>query len=508
MLIAPALALLLIGLVLPFAVGEPMSADTSLNTGSDVEDFGSLDNANDSSQGGAQAPTTTSATAADRGAANAGDQTASTAPDGSQSAPTASTAPQTATTGGGDAPGATLTASDVGVTPGEIQVAVFVPNLGGFAGAGFAVDLGDSRASFEAFFRELNEAGGIHGRQIKAHYIDFDPLSDSSMRSACLRATEDLKVFATFNINGFYGPGILCVTEEHQTPLMEAYYSEPEQWYQRSNGLYITAYPSKSRALRNLVAELDAAGVLEGKTIGVVDTDYPFDKLASETALLPALSERGYEVAHRATLSSDTATSQSQIPLEIQRMQAAGVDTIFFAAYFVYVTTWVQQSANRGYYPQYTQSDFANGTSDGGTSQMPESYDGTIGVTSTRGGEKYLGRELAPVAQRCLDRWKQLTGTPLEPGSADETIMLGSCGSVDTFAAAAGAAGPELTRPGLVNGYASLGEIRFPNLAPFTWAPGKLDGGDQVRFVQWHYRFNGEVCRCWVPVDDFRPAKG
>ena len=59
---------------------------------------------------------------------------------------------------------------------------------------------------------------------------------------------------------------------------------------------------------------------------------------ASETALLPALRELGYEVAHRSTLSSDTATSQAQIPLEVQRMQSAGVDTIFFAGYFVYVS--------------------------------------------------------------------------------------------------------------------------------------------------------------------------
>lgn len=189
-------------------------------------------------------------------------------------------------------------------------------------------------------------------------------------------------------------------------------------------------------------------------------------------------------------------------------MQSAGVDTIFFAGYFVYVTTWVQQASNRQYFPQYLQSDFANGTSDGGTDNMPSSYDGTIGVTSTRVGEYRLGRPPTPVAQGCIDRWNALTGSPLVPNEADETIMLGVCGSVDTFAAAARAAGPDLTRAGLSAGFANLGQVEFPLLAPFTWAPGKLDGGDQVRLVQWHFELDGEECKCWLPVDEFHAATG
>lgn len=499
-LLAPAVGLLVIGLLLPFVLGDSVGGGAARNVdaGGDLGVLGSDSAATDD----ANAPVS--------GAA--GDPASSGDPAGSStttaaSGPAPGTAPSAVGTGVSPS-GEQLGASDVGVTAEDIKVAVMVPNLGGFAGAGFAVDLGDSRASFGAFFRELNESGGINGRRVTASYIDFDPLNDSSMRAACLQATEDEKVFATFNVNGFYGPGVLCVSEEHRTPLVQAYYADPDEWYERSNGLYITAFPSKDRSLRNLVHEMHARGALEGKTIGIVDSDYPFDKSASEKTLIPTLQKLGYEVAHRATLSSDTATSQSQIPLEVQRMQAAGVDTIFFAVYFVYATTWVQQASNRQYFPQYLQSDFANGTSDGAaTRSMPSSYHGTIAVTSTRVGEHRVGRPTDPDSQACIDRWNTITGTPVEPQSGDEAIMLGACGSVDTFAAAGRAAGANLTRERLRDGFTGLGEVRFPLLAPFTWRPGKTDGGDRIRLVQWHFEFQGEECKCWIPVDEFRPAR-
>lgn len=511
-LLAPVVGLLVLGLLIPFLAGEPTGRVTSGagGTGSGLGVLGaeqtdgtigagsavSGSDAFDPAGGPVEAPLGAA------GAVGVDGQPVAKAP-GSPGA--VADAPGAA---GQPGPVGQLGPSDVGVTAEAIRVAVLVPNLGGFGGAGFAVDLGDSRASFGAFFEELNSAGGINGRKVVASYIDFDPLNDSSMRAACLQATEDQRVFATFNVNGFYGPGILCVAEEHRTPLIQAYYSDPDAWYQRSDGLYITAFPSKDRALRNLVAEMHARGALRGRKIGIVDSDYPFDKAASEQTLIPALRERGYEITHRATLSSDTATSQSQIPLEVQRMQAAGVDTIFFAAYFVYTTTWVQQASNRQYFPQYLQSDFANGTADGATDQMPPSYDGTIGVTSTRVGEHRVGRAATPEVTACLDRWKALTGAPLEPQSGDEAIMFGACGSVDTFAAAARTAGAELTRTRLRDGFTSLGQIAFPQLAPFSWRPGKTDGGDQIRLVQWHQDFDGQECRCWVPVDEFRAAGG
>ena len=498
-LLAPAVGLLVLGLLVPFVLGDPIGRRTTrgIDASGDLGVLGDGGNAVAAPDGSSTAPTAT-------GGPSAPSDGAATVAPGTPGAP----GDHPGAVGTGVSPsGETLGPSDVGVTAEEIRVAVLVPNLGGFGGAGFAVDLGDSRAAFGAFFEELNRAGGVNGRRIAASYIDFDPLNDSSMRAACLQATEDLKVFATFNVNGFYGPGPLCVTEEHRTPLIQAYYSDPDEWYERSNNLYITAFPSKDRALRNLVHEMHARGALEGKTIGIVDSDYPFDKSASENTLIPTLRALGYDIAHRATLSSDTATSQSQIPLEVQRMQSAGVDTIFFAVYFVYATTWVQQASNRQYFPQYLQSDFANGTSDGATDNMPSSYNGAIGVTSTRGGEHRIGRPRDPESQACIDRWNAITGAPVEPQSGDEAIMLGACGSVDTFAAAGRSAGADLTRERLRDGFTSLGEVRFPLMAPFTWRPGKTDGGDQVRLVQWHFEFQGEECKCWIPVDEFHPAR-
>lgn len=514
-LLAPVVVMLMVGLLLPFVVGD------TIGSGSGPAEVSTFD-IGDGSFGAADpvAPGSTSTTVAGQAAPGApvvpgapspvggADPVPGTPSPASPSGPSdgAASPPTTSPAAGG--PSAANGPSDVGVTADAIKVAVLVPNLGGFAGAGFAVDLGDSRAAFGAFFDEVNGRGGINGRQIAASYIDFDPLQDSSMRSACLTATEDQKVFATFNVNGFYGPGILCVGEEHETPLIQAYYSDPDEWYDRTNNLYITAYPSKDRALRNLVTEMHARGALQGRTIGIVDSDYPFDKSASEKTLMPTLRSLGYEIAHRSTLSTDTATAQSQIAIEVQQMQAAGVDTIFFAVYFVYASTWVQQASNRQYFPQYLQSDFANGTSDGATAQMPETFDGAIGVTSTRTGESHLGRPVQPVMQNCIDRWNAVTGTPLEPGGADETIMVGACASVDAFVAGAASRGADLTRTGLRDGIMALGEVAFPLLAPIRWGPGKTDGGDQVRVVRWHWERDGEECRCWIPVDEFRPARG
>ena len=101
--------------------------------------------------------------------------------------------------------------------------------------------------------------------------------------------------------------------------------SSPEDYYAESGGLLFTELMNKNRIMRVYVDELDRLGLLRGHKIGIVDSDLPADKPAVDGGLIPALRQLGYTVTHRSTVSGDPSTAASQMPVEVQQMQAAGV---------------------------------------------------------------------------------------------------------------------------------------------------------------------------------------
>lgn len=397
--------------------------------------------------------------------------------------------------------------TDVGITDDQIRVGVLLADLGGLGDAGFAVSLGDEKAIYDAYFREINDAGGIAGRSVVPTYITFDPLDEDDMRRACLVATEDVKVFATFNLVGFYGAAVLCITQEHATPHF-TYSGEPREWHRRSGQNFVSFAMAKDRILANLAYELDRTGLLEDAVIGTVEGSLPAARLAT-AGFVDTARSLGYEIEVRAELSSDLAESQAQIPVAVQQMQAAGVTHVVLMNNFVNSTLFVQQAEKRLFFPQYFHSDHANGSADGATNQMPESYDGAVAATATTVGQSRVGVPQPAVEADCEKRLEANGGPDITYGNPDDdnySAVL-HCTMIDTFATALRAAGDVLTRPAMTSKIAQRGPFSAGGLLAAAFRPDKFDAADAVRLVQWNYEREGARCRCWIPLNEPRAPR-
>ncbi len=468
-------ALLVAGLALPFAVGEPAS---SLRTVRPAD--GGPGDAGASDEVGA----TTTSTNVD----------SPTVPD----APGRPGGPSSVTT----APRGPLTATDRGVTATSVKVGVLIADAGavqrtGFAGEG--TDPDSQKATWRALQRSVNAQGGIEGRAMELVFAGYNPLAADSMRAACLSLTQDAKVFAVLNITAFYGDPVLCVTEQNTTPLVLGP-GQSEEYYARSPGRLFTTGMSRVRLLRTSVAALDAAGSLRGRTIGIVEGSARDNTASTDAGFIAELERRGYRVAKRVQLG-ELGVAQTQIPLAVNQLKDAGVDLLLTMHNPIVVTSFVQQAEAQGYRPTYLATDLGLMTSDLATQNMPDSYDGAVGFTVGRTNEHRQGLPEPAVDAACIDRIATQGIAEPERGTPSYASMLGACGVLDAFLAGTRGAGTDLTRTRFGAAMAAVGPIDLPGQGPASFTPGKPDAPNAVRPLRWRLD-----CTCWMPSGPFTPG--
>lgn len=473
-------AILIVGLVLPFLIADPVN-DSALSAsrppvlGSDE----GVDGLSGDGQGGGDGSASTSTTTAAAGGV--------AGPGGAGTATTV-------------APGSvTRTASDIGITPDRIVVGIPVPDASAMGdtegGVQFGETFGDFRTQYQVAIDALNERGGVHGRQVVPEYRLYAAGDLDDMRAACVYLTEEKKVFAV--LGGFYGDPILCVTEQHETPML-AQASEPDDFYARSRGMYFSLAASKDRILGDLAGALHRDGVLRGRTIGILDQE-GIDAIPVDRTLLPRLEQLGYDVAYHSRIANDVGAAQSQIPLEVQRMRGAGVDTVIVASGLIRATVFIQEAQNQRWRPQYLLSDFASGATDVYTLAMPDSFEGALAYTSFRTGEGRAGRAEPAHDKACRELYEQRAGERLDRTTIEYFYAVSACGIVALFERGMVGAGSNPTRATLSQALQALGTFDVPYGSTGSFRPGKFDAPDSTRRVSWHLD-----CRCWMPVDDFR----
>lgn len=452
----------------------------------------------------ATTPTTTQFTAPQLTSGGANDVGQAAAGGVRNALPGTVSAAQTATDEGGAAPGATqlpatsggsatLTASDIGITPEAITLGILIADVD-IEGVDSDELTATQEEQWQVTIDAVNARGGIHGRVLEPVYRSYDALDADEMRAACIYLTEEIKAFTVLNNGGYYGEPIRCVTEQHATPLL-GQAGEDRSFYR---GNYFTTTPNKDRVLQNLVTRLHNDGILEGKTIGTLENE-GIDKIPVDNSLHPTLKALGYKVAHRAVFSEDFGTAQSQMPVEIQEMRSAGVDFILPAVNLGVMTVWVQTADTQNYRPQYWMSDFACGTCDVYVVAMPErAFDGVQGYTSLRSGEARVGLPEAEHDKVCREQFEAGTGRSLDRQDSDYGGTVQSCGIMNVFEGAATRAGPNLTRAGLVQALQGFGQFNVPFGPLGSFGPGKFDAPDESRTV-----VHRSDCRCYRPVNDF-----
>jgi ABC-type branched-subunit amino acid transport system substrate-binding protein len=396
---------------------------------------------------------------------------------------------------------APLTASDVGVTADSIRVGFIVTDLAqtkkllGDIGA----DKADQQASYQAFVDEVNAGGGINGRKIVPVFTSFDPVKDNDASTACTKLTEDEKVFAIIS-NGMYGAAVLCVTQQHSTPLINVG-GFIDEYYTKSNGLLYTMQPTKPRSARNTVAALEAQGALQGKTIGVLTSQAGDDDVAVKTALVPAVKQLGHPVGLVADLAVDSGAALGQLPVQVTQMRNAGVNVVFLSTNAYFSSLFVQKADEQGYRPLYAVSDADDNIADYFVGRMPASFQAD-GFTAKRTGEQRTADAEAPTDANCRAVVEKSTGKKLARGTTTYDMAMGACNEVRLFVRAAKAAGTNLTQAGLGKSMQGLGSFQQAYANGGSFSATKSDAADYIRPVK-----ADMTCKCWMPQGAFEKMK-
>ncbi len=431
-----------------------------------------------------------------------------------------------------------------GVVGNTINVAFPVSNLSALAGnLGFA---GDAEFSQQAraihiFVNAINRQGGINGRKINPIITDFDPTNEAGMLALCKQWTQGSPpVFAVLDGVGSYtGDDELCVTQQGHTPFIGEGSTVTE--YTQAGAPYLWWLgPDQADILATLVSWGKTSGLLgAGHKVGIVAGDDQGDQIALDDYLLPDIAAAGLPAPMIETIpsnASDTASVDAAAPIIVERLKAAGVQSVIplmpFNSFFAYLS----QETSQNYYPKLLLSDYQS-TIDVSLGLIPfpfeKALNGQEGVTTLT-----LGGVDGPVSvvgsggydqgvQSCFNTWHAANPDPIpgqtlsagerpSPYIEEQGPISGWCGAIELFATAARMAGPHLDRRTFVEAMS-----RVQNF-PGTWSPlltygsNRYAGPSQYQVVEIHNNVPpSSLCdetwehmaqgTCWVVEQSWKP---
>src|SRR5258707_857532 len=117
----------------------------------------------------------------------------------------------------GAAGAATPRAATPGVSKDEIKLGVTYVDLEAIRDV-TDISHGDYEGSFHAVIDELNKNGGVNGRKVVPVFAKVNPIGTVPAQEACVKLTEDEKVFAA--VGFFYFDSPLCFVAQHDTPIL------------------------------------------------------------------------------------------------------------------------------------------------------------------------------------------------------------------------------------------------------------------------------------------------
>jgi ABC-type branched-subunit amino acid transport system substrate-binding protein len=374
-----------------------------------------------------------------------------------------------------------------GLTDDTLRLGVIGVDFSSLSQAGLAPDLGDQEAIFESVVEEINEDGGIGGRRIDMRLTLVDGLAGPEAgQAACLEMTQDFGAFAVVVTPAVTREVARCAAVTNQT-LTLGPTGFDDALYEEAEGRLFTAGSdtsmSTNRQYRGWAEMMDADGVLDGRTIGVVtDEQTPELVAAAEDALVPALEDLGHEVAVHVTLPCPEGDNDcDQHEAAVQQMKDAGVDLVFMAAANIAGPSFVQAAENLDFRPRW----LANGNQVTDTvSQFFESvhgaWDGTIGTSTVFARPE----DLTEQAHACNDTITEHSGEEYEPGSDAFGFAAVVCLLVQLLDTAGdGIEAADLDRAAVVEAIEQMGEVPLNAGPPGSLSPDKHDAGDHLFYA-------------------------
>lgn len=449
-----------------------------------------------------------------------------------------------APTGGLSATGANSTAavpvdqastSSRGVTKDSINVVFPVVSLSSLAGQeGFATDIefGEQTKAIRLYVKQVNDSGGINGRMINPIITTFDPLSQSSMRSLCKTWTEGSPAaFAVVDgLGDWSGDNQLCITQEGHTPFI-GQWTTVTNWTNLGSPYLWWTGPDQAVILKAVVDWGMQSKLLGGtRKLGVVVGDRASDQVALNDYLLPDLRRVGISPVIETIASdpSETATTDSEAPLAIQRLRTDGVTSVIPLIQFNVFFPLLQAETAQHYFPRLLLSDYES-TIQAALGLLPVPYakalNGQEGLTTmTLGGidddrpQSQGGYD--PAVRSCFTTWHkaypQIPAGNMSFYIEEQGPVAAWCQAVRLFATAARAAGPDLNRRTFVTAMSRINNYPGAWSPVLSFSPTKHDGPTEYQVVRLHINSPPSTqCKmpkdhipqrtCWVTVKPFAP---
>jgi hypothetical protein len=419
-----------------------------------------------------------------------------------------------------------------GIVGNEINVIFPVVALNSLAGQedlSSSKEYGEQDDVIDLYVGLINKAGGIDGRKINAIIVPYDPTNEVDMRALCKQWTEGTPAaFAVLDaIGAWQDQDELCITQEGHTPLISAWSSVTDWTDAGSPYLWWTG--SDQAAILNTVVHwgLSTGRIDRTKPLGIVVGDLTSDQTALNQYLLPDLKSLGVtkvDVEEIATQTSEAAATNTEAPLAVERLKAAGVTTVLPMLRINALFPYLAAEASQEYYPTLLLSDYESEIQIGlGLIPIPfeKELNGQEGVTTlTLGGiddnrpESEGGYD--PAVRKCWEEWIAKYPGPYNRNFIEEQGPIAAwCGVIDLFATAARMAGRNLDRRTFVEAMASIRNFPGTWEPSLSYGPDKFYGPTEYRVVEIHNNIPEGQCprpkypappgTCWVVVQNWKP---
>jgi ABC-type branched-subunit amino acid transport system substrate-binding protein len=355
-------------------------------------------------------------------------------------------------------------ADDSAVTKDKIKLGVSYVDLAAVRAAGINRDHGDYEKAYKTVIDDLNAKGGVNGRKIEPVFAAINPIGTDPAQQACVKLTEDEKVFAV--IGQFQGDAPLCYIEQHKTPVVGG--TITTEYLKRAKAPWYTLEPSDPD-VGLIVDALAKDGVFKNGKVGVVDVAQ--EKSVVDNVVMPALKKNKVTSTETAILNApqgDIPAGQAEMDTVLERFKTDKVKTILAVGGTGVLTA--QRLAKTDYRPRVAT------TSQG----VITSYLNTAGSDKTvlkdaiTGNPSYPYND--PTLTKCRDKVAAATNetmveTPAPGTPSYRTSAEVACRYVTLFAALAKAAGKNLTTASFAKAGEKAGSVDVPGSGTIAYNP-------------------------------------
>ncbi len=389
-----------------------------------------------------------------------------------------------------------LTASYQGVTETEIAIGVAVIDLEQLASFGLEISPFPFEDYYQALADDLNERGGINGRNVVVHVSFFLPFGEAESERVCTELMEDKEVFVV--TGQLIEDAPLCITELHGHPYV-GHFGENTERQARSNGLFFATEMNQNHIRVAAVNEMIRAGDLEGFTVGIFHGPSYEEEYA--LAVEPLLADAGISVAGIYTtgpILNDAVADQQATDNVVERMRADGVDLILNVATGVFAVIATVERLGWDVPIALTSGQAADvfGLAED-LALSDETLARTFAVTVHRPTTEELRAD--PGVQQCIAAYQERhADEPLDLADVEAVgHAAGHCSAFAFTVKLLEAAGGNITPETFVAAAEGLGTIDLPGLPGATLSPDKHSAGSQIN----RYEYSPEA-KTWLRVGD------